>query len=159
MALLGFLFYEFYGGLILWVLGRPYLAFFGRRKASAGNQSQRSVCLAHPLGEPERRYVHSFTGRERRSCFSAAASVGPERSPLGTRTSCFPSFLSALRAGKTLGLRPNPHKLFEKSLIKNFYAPTASHLRPCPSLSCPATGKLLCRFAVALFTKGSCTTP
>ena len=138
--------------------GAALLAFLGRRKATAGNQSPKNVCSAHPLGEPERRYVHSLTGRERRS-FSAAASVGPERSPLGTRTSCFPSFLSALRAGKTLGLHPNPHKLFEKSLIKNFYAPTASHLRPCPSLSCPATGKLLCRFAVALFTKGFCTTP
>ena len=62
------------GLLVLWVLGRPYWLFFGRKKTSAGNQSRISVCSAHPLGEPARRYVHSLTGRERRSCFSAAAS-------------------------------------------------------------------------------------
>ena len=55
--------------------------------------------------------------------------------------------LSRLRPkGKTVRLRLTNRKLFEKSLTKNFYAPTASRLRPCRrqegGLSCPATGKL-----------------
>ena len=101
------------------------MAFFGRRKASAGNQSQRSVCSAHPLGEPARRYVHSLTGRERRSCFSAAASVGPERSPLGTRT---PVSLDCFGAKLRFASRP---RLFEKRRPKNFLSGSAAECLRC----------------------------
>ena len=68
--------------------------------------------------------------------FSAAASVGPERSPLGTRTPVSLAFSHALRAckGKTVGLCPTPCKLFEKSLTKNFYA----RCRSAPLCTCVA---------------------
>ena len=71
------------------------------------------------------------------------------------------SFATLCVAFKAVRLRLTNRKLFEKSLTKNFYAPTASRLRPCRrqegGLSCPATGKLLRRFAVALFIASSYT--
>ena len=67
-------------------------------------------------------------------------------SPLRAHAAFAPGFLLRLRRFKAVGLCPTTHKLFEKSLTKNFYAPTASRLRPCRrqegGLSCPATGKL-----------------